>query len=90
MVRGTGISLKLTIVVEYMPDIFIILFGKFKTKRGGGRSFRSVPPRFSIDAKSLKRESSRHLIIDENGTAVSADRRCAAYAVVTPFAILNE
>ncbi|TFY70778.1 hypothetical protein EVG20_g2233 [Dentipellis fragilis] len=31
--------------------------GKFKTKRGGGRSF------------------SRHLTLDENGTAVSTDRR---------------
>jgi hypothetical protein len=54
MVRGSGISSKPTIVVEYMPDIFIILLGKFKTKRGGGRSFRSVPPSLSIDGKSLK------------------------------------
>jgi hypothetical protein len=43
MVRGTGISFKLTIVMECMPDIFTILLGKFKQKRGGGRNFRSVP-----------------------------------------------
>jgi hypothetical protein len=55
MVRGAGISFKLTIIVECMPDIMIILLGKYKVRRGGGRAFRSVPPRFSIDAKSLKR-----------------------------------
>jgi len=53
MVRGTGISFKLTIVVEYTPDIFTILLGKFKQKRGGGRHFRSVPFSFSINAKAL-------------------------------------
>ena len=54
MVRGSGISSKSTIFVERIPNNIMILLGKFKTKRGGGRSFRSVPPSFSIDAKVPK------------------------------------
>lgn len=55
MVRGSGISSEPTFAVICIPDNIMILLGKFKTKRGGGRSFRSVQPSFYIDAKSSKR-----------------------------------